>query len=119
MKRCELFNTADLEEAVSHLDPEIVKDCGSDAYGHPLHTWDDGGRVLARCRKCGGYILIQRSEFHSFSDDDGDSYYTDYFPVDSEKEAEELNRRYNGFEIERAFKERYLCRSDLVYHWSE
>lgn len=117
-KRCEAFEMKDLREAWEHMDYRIVKDYGDYANGHNLHTWDDGKRLLAKCRTCGGFILIQRSEFHSFSDGD-DSYYTDYFPVENEEEAEKYNELYDGFEIERRFPGRYLCMTNLRLHWSE
>ena len=100
MKACIAFEMENPREAADHLyQYEVVKDYGDSAYGHNLHTWDDGNRILARCPKCGGYMLIQDSEFHSFSDAD-DSYYRDFFPVSGNEEAEELNRKYNGFELE-------------------
>ena len=116
-KKCRAFDLKDERKAWEHLDLEIIKEYGSYAYGHSLHTWDSGERMLARCKTCGGLILIQSSEFHSFCDDD--SYYTDYFPVDSEEEAEKLNKMYNGFEIETEFPERYLCRTNGSLHWSK
>ena len=117
-KKCQAFTLKDAQAAWSHLDFEIVEDYGDRAYGHFLHTWDDGKRMLARCRTCGGFILIQKSEFHSFSDDD-DSYYTDYFPVEDEKEADYLNKMYDGFAIEKAFPKRYLCMTNGRLHWSK
>lgn len=119
MKRCRAFEMKDPLQARQHMKLVMIRDYGWSAYGHPLHTWDDGGRYLARCETCGGLVLVQKSEFHSFSDLSDDSYYTDYFPVDSEAEAEELNRKYDGFAIEREFPERYLCMSNLLVHWSE
>jgi hypothetical protein len=48
-----------------------------------------------------GLVLVQQSEFHGYEHDD---YYTDYFPVDSEEEAEQLNERYGGFDLEMSWK---------------
>ena len=88
------------------------------AYGHPLYVWDDGRRILGKCIHCGGYVLIQKSEFHSFTDAP-DGYYTDYFPVSSLAEADELNRKYDGFAIEREFQGRYLMETNGHVSWSK
>ena len=118
-KRCIAFDFEDADKAWEHMNYEIIKDYGDFApNGNLLHIWDDGKRMLARCRTCDAYILIQKSELHSFTDDD-DSYYTDFFPVQDEEEAERLNELYSGFEIERVFPERYLCRTNYEYHWSK
>ena len=61
-KACIGFEMPDAAEAWEHMKFEIVKDYGDYAYGHCLHTWDDGKRMLARCRTCGGYILIAYAE---------------------------------------------------------
>lgn len=106
MAKCIGFQMKSVEEAIEHMDYEVVRDYGDYAYGNCLYTWDDGERFLARCKKCGGYLLIQHSEFHSFTGDD--SYYTDYFPVDSEQEAEELNKQYDGSAIEEKFPGKYI-----------
>lgn len=37
-------------------------------------------------------------EFHGF--DGADSFYQDFFPVNSREEAVELNEKYDGFQIE-------------------
>ena len=118
-KACIAFKLSDLADAWEHMDIEIVKDYGDFAYGHLLHTWDDGKRMLARCKKCGGYILIQKSEFHSFSDFSSDSYYTDYFPVGGFADADKLNREYDGFSLESEFPSRYICRTNGVVCWSK
>ncbi|MBR2669229.1 MAG: hypothetical protein IKE36_05465 [Solobacterium sp.] len=117
MSRCIAFNMADAKEAFDHMreDHEDVIEYGGYAYGHNLFTWDTGNRTLRRCRKCGGYILVQDSEYHGMEDDD---YYTDYFPVDSPEEADELNKKYSGFEIETEFPGRYLM-FDKGVHWSK
>ncbi len=116
-KKCHVFDQKDAETAWKHMDLEIISDYGDYEYGHFLHTWDDGKRMLAKCKICGGLILIQRSEYHSFSDDD-DCYYTDYFPVEDKEEAEKLNKMYDGFEIEKSFSERYLCKTNGRLCWS-
>lgn len=115
-KACVGFSMDDVSQAFEHMQLEIVKDYGDYAFGHSLHTWDDGKRMLARCKTCGGYILIQKSEFHAFSD--SDSYYTEYIPVDGADEAQKLNRRWSGSEIEARFPSRYLCMTNLRLHWS-
>lgn len=115
-KECIAFQFDDVREAKAHMDLEVIQDYGDSAYGHLLYCWDDGHRFLARCRKCGGYVLVQSSEYHGAIDDD---YYTDYFPVRGADEADELNRLYNGFDIEAAFKKRYLMMTNLRLRWSE
>lgn len=115
MAKCIAFQMAEAKDAFDHMVLESVCNYGSHAYGHSLHTWDEGERILCRCKNCGGYVLIQMSEFHSFSGND--SYYSDYFPVESEAEADELNRKYGGFEIESKFEGRYLIRDGSKPHW--
>lgn len=100
---CVGFDLPTAAEAYEHFRGQLEEVCeyGDMCNGHTLHTWDDGGRTLCRCRKCGGLVLVQHSEFHGFEDDD---YYTDYFPVDSLQEAEQLNALYGGFAIETEWK---------------
>lgn len=117
-KPCEAFSYQDAVEAYRHMKLVPVQEYGSSLYGHSLHTWDAGSRFLARCAVCGGYILVQESEFHSFSDAPDDDY-TDFFPVSSPEEADELNRKYSGSEIETAFQPRYLMRTNDCLHWSK
>lgn len=114
-KECIMFQFDDVTEATEHMALEVIQNFGDSAYGHSLHCWDQGERYLARCGKCGGYVLVQHSEFHGAIDDD---YYTDYFPVRGFDEADELNRLYNGFDIEVAFKKRYLMMTNLRLRWS-
>ena len=47
-----------------------------------------------------------------------DDYYSDFFPVSSPEEADELNRRYDGYAIERAFPRRYLMKTNHLFGWS-
>ena len=118
MSICKAFLTEDPRAAYQHIrnNYSIQKRYGDYAYGHYLYTWDEGYRVLSRCSECGAFILVQVSEFHSFTGDD--SYYTDYFPVDGPEEAEKLNRDYNGFEIETKFPHRYLMETNSHLSWS-
>lgn len=114
-KSCEAFLMDDVQKAWEHMDYEIVKDYGDRCNGHFLHTWDEGKRLLGKCKNCGGYVLVQRSEFHGMDDD----YYRDYFPVSSPEEAAELNRKYDGFAIEKQFEERYLKSTNGALSWSK
>lgn len=115
-KVCEAFEMENPMEALDHIEFEIVEDYGDTAYGHPIHTWDDGHRMLAKCKKCGGYLLIQKSEYHGSNGDD--SIYTDYFPVDGPEEANYLNKRYDGFQIEFTSKIKYLLINGERASWS-
>lgn len=117
MAECIAFQMQNVTEACTHMKYGVIINYGGEAYGHNLYTWDDGKRYLARCNNCGGYILVQQSEFHSFSGEDG--YYTDYFPVDSPEEADELNKKYDGFKIETMFKKRYLMKTNGRICWSK
>lgn len=114
---CIAFKFEDSREAYEHMNYEIVKGYGCMAYGHYLFTWDDSYRMLAKCENCGGYILIQSSEFHSFTDI-GDSLYTDWFPISSPKDADEANRKHDGFQIESEFNDRYLMITNGSLGWS-
>ena len=115
MAKCICYTIKDVEDAFSHIKLDIIKDYGSVLYNNVLHTWDDGKRLLAKCKTCGGYLLIQMSEFHSFSGDD--SYYDDYFPIDSPDVADELNKKYNGYEIEKCFTECFICKTNNKLHF--
>ncbi len=41
-----------------------------------------------------------------------DGSHGDCFPVEGPEETDELNRRYNGDELEKAFPRRYLIRTN-------
>ena len=96
---CKGFDLESVRKTYEHFRGHLImlKDYGDVCNGHCLHTWDDGGRRLFRCTICGGLVLKQFSESHNYGYDD---YYTDYFPVDSEEEAQELNEKYGGYELE-------------------
>ena len=114
---CIAFAMDTAEEAWEHMSFEVVEEYGDWMYGHSLHTWDRGERTLFRCRKCGGYVLYQYSEYSDPISCD-ESCYDDYFPVSGPEEADELNRKYDGFAIEREFPGRYLMKTNGKIHWS-
>ena len=113
-KPCIGFALDDPGEAFNHMkDKELIIDYGDVCGKKILHTWDDGRRLLMRCRKCGGYILVQMSEFHG----EEDSYYTDYFPVSGPGEARAINEKYSGEEIEMGFPDKWMiCEGGP--HWN-
>ena len=114
---CVGFSMEDAQEAYNHMQFEPVTDYGDTCNKHPLYTWDDGHRTLVRCKNCGGYALVQFSEFHAFSDGN-DSYYCDMFPVSGAEEAEQLNRDFDGYQIEEKFQGKYLVRDNNdAPHW--
>lgn len=116
--KCHVFDMPDAAEAFSQLDLEEVEDYGDEKDGHYLHVWDQGCRKLMRCRRCGAYVLVQRSVFLSFVNA-LNSEYTDWFPVSGPDEADELNRRYDGYQLERRFEGRYLRSTNGRPYWSD
>ena len=106
---CKGFDLDTGQEAYEHFYGRLIpiKRYGDYCNGHDLYVWDEGGRHLSRCSVCGGLVLVQRSQANGFGDYD-DVYYTDYFPVDSEAEAEFLNEHYSGFGIEDAWDGRKI-----------
>lgn len=117
-KACIAFQMERAEDAMKHLfsKARIVARYGDRFEGNWLHTWDEGERILYHCETCGGYFMLQSSEFHGREDD----YYLDYFPVTGPKEAEELNRRWDGWQIEDKFPGRFLAQDNFGFpHWLE
>lgn len=110
---CEAFLMDDPEKAREHMKLRMVENCGSYAYGHDLYVWDKGVRWLGRCA-CGGYILIQESGNHGAFGDE--SKYEDYCPVSGADGADELKRKYDGFELECNYPGRYFCATNGKYH---
>ena len=111
---CAAFAMQDAQAAYEHLsDYKVVKHYGDGEQGHWYHTWDEGYRHLGVCPKCHGFILVQRSEYHG----EEDSYYGDYFPVSGPIEAETLNDKYDGWEIEDHFPGRYLIENGGPASW--
>lgn len=111
---CAAFAMQDAQAAYEHLsDYKVVKHYGEGKQGHWYHTWDDGYRHLGVCPKCHGFILVQRSEYHG----EEDSYYGDFFPVTGPDEAESLNAKYDGWEIEDHFHGRFLIENGGPASW--
>jgi len=104
---CCIFSENSPEAAMKKLHWAKVEEYGSFAHGHSLHTWDSGERFLARCSSCEKLLLIQDSEYSdpfTWKDDD----YRDIYPVKSVEEAEEINKQYDGFSLERELARRAL-----------
>ena len=117
MDKCIAFDMEDPKEALNHIKNNwsVITKYDNKDYEHNLYTWDDGYRVLGECKECNKYILLQCSEFHSF--EDSDSLYKDYFPVSSPEEAEELNKKYNGYDIEKEFDKKWLAVTNSNCNW--
>ncbi len=120
---CHIFDIPDAQKAYEDFRGELVKDYGDCVCrqdGSVLHwnyTWDDGGRRLVRCTKCGGLLLMQTSEYHDMFDGP-DGYYKDWIPVSSEEEANLLNILLDVNELED-----YPCRhfrgNNKNYFWTQ
>ncbi|MDD3417605.1 MAG: hypothetical protein EOM11_06315 [Erysipelotrichia bacterium] len=116
-----LFEHDNVEEAEKAMDFETIKEYGDKflnedgSVKHYLHTWDDGERELLRCKKCGAFFIRQDSEYHSFDD----SYYTDWFQVESPAMAEKLNEVYNGWQLEQEYHAPSILRTNERYHWNK
>ncbi len=113
MKECKAFQMSNPKEALEHIKNNFEK-----IKEYDLYEFDDGYRLLGRCKECNEYILIQSNEYHSFSNDK-DSLYTDYFPVLDEKEVEELNEKYGGKSLENAIKRKILAATNGDIHWRD
>ena len=103
------------EAYFGHMDTEIVEEYGDTYQMNQLHIWQYGGRRLLRCKKCGGYILCQYSEYHGI---EFDEYSQEYFPVSGPEEARDLNAKYNGYQIIMKFPGRWLsCDPCRAPYW--
>lgn len=102
---CHIYGIPDPYKAYEDLTVDWAKRYGDSVCledGTMLHwnfVWDDGKRFLIRCKACGGLLLVQCSEFHSFSDEP-DGYYEDWIPVSSVEEADLMNILYGPWELD-------------------
>lgn len=119
LRPCIAFEMDDVKDAVEHMSWWTVEEYGDSKYGHDLYVWDDGRRSLLKCRNCGGWCLYQHSTYRNDDDWGKDDHYEDFFPISGPWEADELNEKYNGYDIERAFSGRYLIRDNGKYHLSK
>ena len=102
---CHIYEIADAKEVYDSFRGELVKEYGDNVTlddGTVLHEnymWDDGRRSLVRCKECGGLVIVQSSEYHSFLDSP-DGYYRDWIPAASEEEADLLSILFDATELE-------------------
>ncbi len=71
-----------------------------------LFRWDDGksgSRRLIKCRVCGALYLVQRYHLNRFSAKK-QTLFEDWYPVESERQADHWNRIYTGMELEHSRK---------------
>lgn len=114
---CHAFDEEDPQKAYDCLsDIESVKEYGRTWNEKRLYICDTGERTLCRCKICGGYVLVQASEYHNPIGDDTEFY--DYIPVSDELEAEEINDMYDGESLARKSKIRYLQYTHGKAVWS-
>jgi len=113
---CCIFSIQDPQEAYNSMDFSLVEEYDRwDYIPHYIHKWDVGGRELLKCRKCGKYVLHQNSEWHRSLDDFEDLY----IPIQGHDEAIEINKTFNGYDINGYNKEKHINRPCLEYHSSE
>lgn len=124
IKPCCIFSYEDAPTAIKHFKYEVIKDFGEKVYNddgsikHYTYMWDEGGRMVIRCKRCGAIFLHQWSEYHRFTEG-ADSYYDDYFLVRDLDEAILLNNTFSVFDLETKFKGSRLWTSEDVWVWNK
>ena len=100
-------------ELIKKYDPKPKNSDGSIKWF--LYRWDDGKngyRKLVRCKECGNFYLIQCYKLNKFSDN-ADTLFEDWYAVDSEEQADLLNKNYTGVQLEHKMKEIYrICKGE-------
>lgn len=94
-------------EIIKEYDPKPKNPDGSTRWF--LYRWDDGKdgyRKLARCKNCGAYFLVQCYKLSKFADSEAHMH-EDWYAVSDEAEADKLNHKYTGPQLEREFKAIY------------
>ena len=102
-------------EIIKEYDPKPENSDGSIKWF--LYRWDDGKdgyRKLVRCRECGSCYLVQCYRLNKFSDK-ADTLYEDWYAVRNESQADQLNSRYTGIQLEHKMKEIFrICKGGNV-----
>ena len=86
-------------EIIKKYDPKPKNPDGSIRWF--LYRWDDGKdgyRKLVRCKNCNSLFLVQCYELNKFSNDN--QMHEDWYVVKSESEADALNRKHTGIQLE-------------------
>ncbi|MBQ8688198.1 MAG: hypothetical protein IJ512_06575 [Ruminococcus sp.] len=99
-------------ELIKKYDPKPKNNDGSIKWF--LYRWDDGKngyRKLVRCRECGCFYLVQCYRLNKFSDH-ADTEYEDWYAADNEQQADQLNKKYTGVQLEHRMNEIYRCSSE-------
>ena len=94
-------------EHIKKYDPQPKNSDGSIKWF--LYRWDDGKngyRKLVRCRVCESMYLVQCYKLNKFSEN-ADVLYEDWYAVDDEAQADWLNRKYTGIQLEHKMKDVY------------
>jgi len=124
MNKCCIFDYEDAPTAFKNFKYNVIKDIGKTVYTedgkpkHSAHTWHSGGRKIVQCIKCGAIFVYQHSEYWP-NNGDPDSYYYDYFLVDSIEQANFLNDKFDGWELERSFEGLKLWTLHDVWYWNK
>lgn len=124
MDLCCIFSHEDASMAVKHFEYDVIRDLGKKAYNkdgsikHSNHLFDLGGRKIIQCKNCKAIFLYQWSEFHD-SIGDQDSYYENYFLVGNLVEANNLNTKYSGFELETKYNGIKIWNSGNNWLWNK
>lgn len=124
IKPCCIFSYENATTAIKHFKYYLVKNLGEEVFNedgtvkHYTYAWDEGGRKVICCIKCGAIFIHQWTEFHSFTSQP-DSYYENYFLVKDLDEALNLNNTYSGFALEMKFKGLQLWTSRGNWVWNK
>ncbi|MBQ8541638.1 MAG: hypothetical protein IJ435_09230 [Clostridia bacterium] len=91
-------------EIIKEYDPKPKNPDGSTRWF--LFRWDDGKdgyRQLVKCKSCNAYFLVQCYRLSKFADGEG-RMHRDWYAIRDEKDADVLNAKYTGMELERNFE---------------
>ena len=98
-------------EFVKKYDPQPKNSDGSIKWF--LYRWDDGKigyRKLLKCRECGCFHLVQCYRLNKFSEK-AEIDFEEWYSVINESQADKINKKYTGVQLEHEFKSVYKCQS--------